>query len=270
MNAKNSESQQKKEALAGYIDKQLASGVKPKDLYDFLLSKNVPANTAKGLIEEALRARQPVASPAAPAASTPKPNRQKKIKDFIQAQLDAGKNPKEILKILVDKNIPQEEAIDLIRQITKPPAQTPSQPQSEGSVSPGLPTSSIISPQSRQDSPVAFVAAQLDQGVEMKAIVDQLEADGMPRNQAIDLVVGFNEKQQAELIDPSLANRAELAVKGRNRMLIGLAALVGGGLFTIASFSAAEPGGTYYLFYGPMIYGAIATVSGLIQWVRNM
>jgi hypothetical protein len=270
MNAKNSETQQKEEALAGYIDKQLASGVKPKDLYEYLLKKNVPANTAKRLIEKALRARQPEANPAVPAASAPKPNRQQKIKNFIQAQLDASKSPNEILNFLVDKKVPREEAIDLIRQTAKPPAPTPSQPQSEDSVSPDLPTSSIISPQTRQDSPAAFVAVQLNQGIEMKAIVDQLEAEGMPRNQAIDLVVGFNEKQKAELADPGLANRAELAVKGRNRMLIGLAALVGGGLITIASYTAAAPGGTYFLFYGPMIYGAIATVSGLIQWLKNM
>jgi hypothetical protein len=238
-------------------------------LYDFLLTKNIPADTAKRLIEEALQARQMPGSPA-PAGSDPKTDRQQKIKNFIKAQLDAGKSTQEILKILVEKKVPREEAIALIRQDAKPPTPVPAQPHAEGSVSPDLPTSAIISPQARSDSPVAFVATQLDQGVEMKTIVDQLEAEGMPRNQAIDLVVGFSEKQKAELADPGLANRAELAVKGRNRMLIGLAALVGGGLITIASYSAAEPGGTYFLLYGPMIYGAIATVSGLIQWLRNM
>lgn len=265
MDPKKTETQQKTKALEDYINKQLAAGVEPKELYEYLLEKKIPANTAKGLIEQALK--QPQSSPA-PPTNDPKTERRQKITNFIEAQLDAGKKPQEILTILVDKKVSREEAIELIRQAAKPP--TPAQHQSEGSVSPDLPVSSIITPQARRDSPVAFVAAQIDQGVELKAIVDHLEAEGMPRNQAIDLVMDSNQKQQAELADPTLANRAELAIKGRNRMLIGLAALVGGGLITMASYSTTEPGGTYILFFGPMIYGVIAAVSGLIQWLRNM
>jgi DNA-binding transcriptional MerR regulator len=267
MDPKKTEPQQKTKALEDYINKQLAAGMKPKELYEHLLEKKVPANTVRELIELALK--QPPPSPA-PPASDPKTERRQKITNYIQAQLDAGKKPQEILTILVDKKVSREEAIGLIRQVAKPSAPTTAQPQAEGSVSPDLPASSIITPQARQDSLVAFVAAQIDQGVELKAIVDQLETEGMPRNQAIDLVMDFNQKQQAELADPTLANRAELAIKGRNRMLIGLAALVGGGLITMASYSTTEPGGTYILFFGPMIYGVIAAVSGLIQWLRNM
>ena len=117
---------------------------------------------------------------------------------------------------------------------------------------------------------IELIGNQLAAGVDMKETVDQLVESGMLRNKAIDLVVEFDQKMSLEQAGPTVGDLANLAVRGRNKMLIGIAALVGGGLFTAASYAAAEPGEEYIVFYSPMIFGLIYAVAGLIEWFRIM
>lgn len=54
---------------------------------------------------------------------------------------------------------------------------------------------------------------------------------------------------------------------GINNMLVGGAFFVLGLIVTIASYSAASAGGTYYLCWGAIIFGAIQFIQGLIQYL---
>jgi hypothetical protein len=92
----------------------------------------------------------------------------------------------------------------------------------------------------------------------------------MPRNQAIDLVIKTEKRGKADIGGNSGRGKTTQAVGGRNKMLVGLAALIGGGLITAASYAAADPGEEYFLFYGPMVFGFIYTLIGLVEWLRNM
>ena len=48
------------------------------------------------------------------------------------------------------------------------------------------------------------------------------------------------------------------------RIVFGLLQLAGGGLITLATYSAAAPGGTYFVFGGAMVWGGIQVIWGLI------
>ncbi len=54
---------------------------------------------------------------------------------------------------------------------------------------------------------------------------------------------------------------------GINNMLAGGAFFIVGLIFTIATISAASDGGTYYLCWGAIIFGAIQFIQGLIQFL---
>ena len=54
---------------------------------------------------------------------------------------------------------------------------------------------------------------------------------------------------------------------GLNNMLVGGGFFVAGLVFTIATYSAASGGGTYYLCWGAIIFGLIQFIQGLIQYL---
>jgi hypothetical protein len=55
---------------------------------------------------------------------------------------------------------------------------------------------------------------------------------------------------------------------GISNMLLGGGFFVVGLIVTLGSFSAASSGGTYYLCWGAIIFGAIQFIQGLIQYLR--
>lgn len=66
----------------------------------------------------------------------------------------------------------------------------------------------------------------------------------------------------------SITRKTVLTKKtGINNMLIGGAFFVVGLIVTIGSYSASSSGGTYYLCWGAIIFGAIQFIQGLIQYL---
>ena len=53
------------------------------------------------------------------------------------------------------------------------------------------------------------------------------------------------------------------------RMLIGLLLVVGGGFLTLVTYNAAAPGGTYFVFWGAMIWGGIIILRGVLGWLSG-
>jgi hypothetical protein len=208
---------------------------------------------------------------------------------FIGQQLSQGKSQQEVVKTLVAKGIPQNIATDLVTktanpqppqqaapqsstpafQQPNPPASAPPKPppQQQPAPSPAPPPK----PQSGFNKNIAdYLDQQIAQGVSQQELVNALVAQGVPQNEAIDRVVKASRLQQAEKAAPQQESHKEKASKGVRKMLIGIACLVGGGLITAASYASAEPGGTFSIFYGLIIYGIVYTIWGLIEWVMNM
>ena len=52
-------------------------------------------------------------------------------------------------------------------------------------------------------------------------------------------------------------------------MLIGLLMMLVGGAISLASFSSAKPGGSYYVMTGLIVIGAINFIIGLVKYIRN-
>jgi len=232
MDPKEAETQRKMRVLAGYIEDQLGKGVKPKTLYENIRARNVPHELAVEMIDRA-------------------------VKTGIA--------------------LPVEMTVDTYAE-EESPAVSPEMPvpPSEREVSPVLPTEpvpaklpSLFDPKAVE----AYIAGQLSIGIEMKPLVDELVGAGMARNEAIDLVLGISEKLKAEVRDQVRSagggSRTELRKSARNKMLVGAALFFGGICFTAASWFAADEGGTYWILYGPIIFGAISGIAGLVEWLRK-
>ena len=210
--------------------------------------------------------------------------RQRKMEQlltFIGQQLAQGKSHQEVVSTLTAKGIPQNIAAELVaktasRQQPQPaapafqqPQTPPSAPPPSASQRPG-PAAPIQSRGGYSKNLVEHVDQQIAQGKSQQELVNELVAQGLSQNEAIDRVVKASRMQQAVQAAPQQETRKDKASGGVRKMLIGIACLVGGGLITAASYAAAEPGGTFSIFYGLIIYGAIYTVWGLIEWVMNM
>jgi hypothetical protein len=272
MDSKDAETKRKLKALAAYIEKQLASGTAPKDLYKDLIERKVPHQLAVEMIEKGRAKQLPVASlPDEPAVE--KPTREDRIREYINARADEGKTVNEIYDLLVEKDVSHDQASDLIMEET---GITIKPPDNGLAVSATLPVEHpqiAMPPIENTKEILVYVAGQLTAGVEPKPLVESLVERGMGRNQSIDLVMDVKQNLEAEMkeaaTNPEGATKADLRKRGLRNMLIGGALFVVGSCITLISYMSADEGGVYWLFYGPIIYGLISGIMGLVQWLRN-
>lgn len=68
------------------------------------------------------------------------------------------------------------------------------------------------------------------------------------------------------MLNDYLKLTVQQAAKGE--MLKGVLWLVGGAVVTGITYSAAEPGGTFFVFWGAMAYGAIRFLRGLFYYAH--
>lgn len=73
--------------------------------------------------------------------------------------------------------------------------------------------------------------------------------------------------ETAGIVVNNLSSARSSAVRGAGmkNMLFGALWCVGGTIVTVATYSAASDGGTYVVFWGAIIFGAIQFLRGLIQ-----
>lgn len=284
MDPNQADADQKLQFLRGYIEKQLSAGKTPSTVFHDLIGRKVPAKLAKEMISSVLDARQAAVSPPPsspdqgseqpPVAETPPPDRRTRIKIFIRNCLAEGRSEKEILALLLQRQVSRSEALDLIHDALEEPipAAVSSGARVSPDIAPELPAgsvSAVLPPIDNVRAISEYVQSQLALGVGQKDLVDKLEGHGMSRNQAVDVVVAVGELNQRQLNEAvSQGGRTKRQQAGR-KLLIGAAFLIGGACITLVSFMLAEDGGTYWLFYGPMIYGLFMLVSGVIDWARG-
>ncbi|MFN2590551.1 MAG: hypothetical protein ABR518_07250 [Actinomycetota bacterium] len=60
------------------------------------------------------------------------------------------------------------------------------------------------------------------------------------------------------------------AKRGRTRMWVGAIAVIAGAIATLIGYTAAsDSGGTYYVFWGAMVFGALIFIQGLVEYRKN-
>jgi hypothetical protein len=69
--------------------------------------------------------------------------------------------------------------------------------------------------------------------------------------------------------DGQQAYRSAMKAAYFKRMMIGAAWFSVGVVVTVGSMAASANGGTYLLFWGPIIFGGYRMVTGFIGWVSN-
>jgi hypothetical protein len=292
MESKEAERKRKLKILQDYIGVQLGSGRSQGQVVELLVGKGIPRKNALELVS---RAAQPGEPPqpeeSAPAEKTPqpdaaaqseevvqpepdeedppvelKPEVERKILNYIEYQASQGASQEEIVGVLVEKGVPRSMAIELFNQ--KATFQEAAQ-LVPLAVPAAAPPALEYKPGRANEQALVYIAGQLEEGVDQKAIVGDLVEKGFPQNAAIDLVINAGEFLKAEkegTVDakPKVDSGAALKKIG-----IGLAFLFGGGCFTAASYAVADPGGTYWFFYGPMIYGFVYALMGFVELIRG-
>ncbi len=272
MDPKQSQDQEKMQVLVAHIEKQLTSGTPPKELHADLIARKVPHALAVELIEKQVSQQKTPSSPS-PAHAGGKPTRQERIRAFINAQAHAGKTADQIRGMLVERNVSHQEAADLILEETGLAVSTLDTRGRVAATLPMEPVPAMMPPIGNLRALAPFLSRQLAGGVEPKELVESLVEKGMERNAAIDVVMDASQKQERVLREIAAssegATKADMRKRGLRNMLIGGALFLGGSCITLVSFLSAEDGGTYWLFYGPIIYGLISGIMGLVQFLRN-
>ena len=110
------------------------------------------------------------------------------------------------------------------------------------------------------------VRSKLNDGKSKKSIIKELVKKGWSEEPATQLVDSV--ERSIEEYKRSPEGRRELANKYRRHMIFGLLWVAGGTLATVATYSAASEGGTYFIFWGAIVFGAIDFLYGLFRWVQ--
>ena len=112
-----------------------------------------------------------------------------------------------------------------------------------------------------------YVAKQLAEGGSRSTIVAGLVQDGWPEDVADQFVDKTQLAVNAYMQSPEV--KAERRGKYAKHILFGALWGIGGAVVTLATYSAAEPGGTYVITWGAMGFGALEFLYGLSGWLTN-
>ncbi len=112
------------------------------------------------------------------------------------------------------------------------------------------------------------VVQSLGSGQSPQAVSRQLQRRGVPRPAANQLVAEASAALDAYRKSPE--GRASLAKRDRGRMIRGLLVAIGGLAVTGITYALASgKGGTYYIFWAAVLFGAIDFFAGFLGWLRH-
>jgi hypothetical protein len=113
------------------------------------------------------------------------------------------------------------------------------------------------------DAPVNIVRVrQAGQVLHPQAATKAL-ADRLRREVAI---TPLSAQQQAEI---EQAARASERRQGTRHMLWGAIAAIVGSIVTLSTYASAGPGGTYFVWWGPMLFGILYFIWGVAEYTRR-
>jgi hypothetical protein len=112
------------------------------------------------------------------------------------------------------------------------------------------------------------VVRALAGGQKPAAVEKQLMKRGMPPESARQLVGEASAALDAYRKSPE--GRQAMAKRYRGRMVRGLLWAVGGLVVTAITYAmASDKGGSYYIFWGAVLFGAIDFFAGFVGWLRH-
>lgn len=112
-----------------------------------------------------------------------------------------------------------------------------------------------------------YVAKNLAEGVDKHTIIAALVGEGWPEGVAEQLVDQTQLALKEYTQSPEV--KAERAGKYVKHILFGALWAGGGAVVTLATYSAAEGGGTYIIAWGAIGFGALEFLYGLFGWLTN-
>lgn len=112
------------------------------------------------------------------------------------------------------------------------------------------------------------VTRSLASGQSPQAVARQLIKRGIPPEPANRLVA--EAAAAVDIFRKSPEGRKALMKRYQGRMIRGLLWALGGLLVTAITYSMASGrGGTYYIFWGAVLFGAIDFFGGFLGWLRH-
>ena len=118
--------------------------------------------------------------------------------------------------------------------------------------------------------PSVFVAAYRGRaeayqslGRHEKALADRNVIASIPR--ARPAATRGPDVESEEFIRRMSAERDEKRKSGIQEMVIGALFLVGGSIATIVSYNSTAPGGTYFVWWGAMLFGGFDLIKGFLK-----
>ncbi len=115
---------------------------------------------------------------------------------------------------------------------------------------------------------VATVTKELAAGKQPAQIIKGLEKQGWPKDAATAMVA--QAQQAIAAYQQSPEGRQVMAAKYKKMMLVGIGFAVVGVIITVATYSAASrSGGTYFVWWGAVVFGIYDFIRGLAGWLKN-
>ncbi len=110
------------------------------------------------------------------------------------------------------------------------------------------------------------VATALANKTPPEKIVKRLVKGGLDQKDAEEIV--HRVQRELEEYRHSPEGRQELAKKNLRHMIFGVLWIAGGLLFTAITYSAASPGGKYWVAWGAVVFGLYDFFKGLFGWLK--
>lgn len=207
----------------------ISTGTPPQQVYEQLLQNGVPQSDAALFVQQALAKIQSAQTATSSLASPPPVTPQ----------------PSE------PPSAAQQSAPRPSQQTNTQPA--PAQPAQPANTQPATPPT-----QQQLDEAWDTATSMVGSGISPQTIYEILTEKGIPPQTAQHLV-----QKALRETDPETG----IASTGKRDMLIGGLWIVGGLIITIGTYTMASNGGTYFITYGPIIYGVIRFFKGVAKTV---
>ncbi|TAK11616.1 MAG: hypothetical protein EPO32_11545 [Anaerolineae bacterium] len=261
------ENEQRLAQVLKFIEGQLAQGKDPKAVLAILEGRGAPRAEAIKLITQVMNRRpsQPERPQAPPARMPEDSAEQKELSKFVEEQLAAGKSQQAIADRLMARGIARDTAMDIVVQAGR-------EKRALGvALQPNLSQPVNRRKAINANEWRAFIEEQIANNRSQAQIVETLVGQGLERVDAIDLVL--NNTVQPDATPGETKRPARSGSRGggggRRKVIIGVLASLGGCAITAISYSVAGVGDTYLIWYGPIVFGILYIISGVIEMMRS-
>jgi hypothetical protein len=176
--------------------------------------------------------------------------------------INSGTPPQQVYEQLLQNGVPQSDAALFVQQ-----ALANQQPQTAAAAPAGMPpaqTQPAAQPAGPQAPPTQkqlddawdTATTMVSSGVAPQTIYEIITGKGIPHQQAMDII--SRARTQTDTTTGEVSD-------GKQDILYGALWLGGGLIITIGTYMMASNGGSYFITYGPVIYGVFRIIRGFTK-----